>query len=92
MTASSLEAQGVRFKLSSEEEIANISAPGPKIKKVRTLFFLKLLKLNKRKCPYFFDFWPRSRDIGNSSSDDNSNLTPRTSKEEMLLSRLLGQT
>ena len=42
MTISSLEARGVRFELLSEEEIANISAPGPKIKKVKTLCFLKL--------------------------------------------------
>ena len=41
MTISSLEARGLRFEVSSEEEIANISDPGPKIKKVRTLFFLK---------------------------------------------------
>ena len=42
MTISLFEARGVRFKLLSEEEIANISAPGPKNKKVRTLCFLKL--------------------------------------------------
>ena len=42
MTISSLEARGVRFELLSEEEIANIWASGPKIKKVRTLCFLKL--------------------------------------------------
>ena len=42
MTISSLEARGARFELLSEEEIANISAPGPKIKKVKTLCFLKL--------------------------------------------------
>ena len=42
MTISLFEARGVRFELSSEEEIANISAPGPEIKKVRTLCFLKL--------------------------------------------------
>ena len=42
MTISPFEALGVRFKLSSEEEIANISDPGPEIKKVRTLCFLKL--------------------------------------------------
>ena len=54
MTISLFEARGVRLELSSEEEIANISAPGPEIKKVRALCFLKLLKLKKRKCPYFF--------------------------------------
>ena len=42
MTSSLFEAQGVRFELSLEEEIANISAPGPRIKKVRTLCFVKL--------------------------------------------------
>ena len=42
MTISLFEAQCMRFELSSEEEIANISAPGPKIKKIRTLWFLKL--------------------------------------------------
>ena len=42
MTISSLEARGVRFELTSEEEISNISAPGPKIKKVRTLSFVQL--------------------------------------------------
>ena len=65
MTISSFEALGVRFELSSVEEIANISAPGPQIKKVRTLSFLQLLKFEKSKCPYFFDLWPRSRDIAN---------------------------
>ena len=42
MSISLFEAWGVRFQLSSEEEIANISAPGPKIKKVRTLSFVQL--------------------------------------------------
>ena len=42
MTISLFEARGVRFELSSEEEIANISAPGPQIKKVRPICFLKL--------------------------------------------------
>ena len=42
----------------------NILAPGPWIKKLRTLCFSKLLKLKKRKCPYFFNYgsggeiWP----------------------------------
>ena len=56
MTTSSFEARLVRFKLLSEEEIANILAPQPQIKKVRALCFLKLLKLKKRKCPQFFLF------------------------------------
>ena len=42
MTISSFEALGVRFELSPVEEIGNVSAPGPQIKKVRTLCFLKL--------------------------------------------------
>ena len=42
MAISFFEAQGVRFDVSSKEEIAHISAPGPQIKKVRTLCFLKL--------------------------------------------------
>ena len=42
MTISTFEALGVRFKLSSEEEIANILAPEPQIKKVKTLCFIKL--------------------------------------------------
>ena len=42
MAISSFEDLGVRYELSSVEEIANISAPGPQIKKVRTLCFLKL--------------------------------------------------
>ena len=51
MTISLFEARRVRFKLSSEEEIANILAPGPKMKKIKTLYLLKLLKLKKGKCP-----------------------------------------
>ena len=47
MTISLFEAMSVRFKLSSEEEIANISAPGPKIKKIRALYFLQLSKFEK---------------------------------------------
>ena len=42
MAISSFDAQVVRFELSSEEEIANILASGPQIKKIRTLCFLKL--------------------------------------------------
>ena len=64
MTISLFEARGVRFELSSEEEIAYISAPGPQIKKLRTLSFLQLLKFEKAKYPYFFDLWPRGQDIG----------------------------
>ena len=60
MAFSLFEARGVRFELSSEEEIANISAPGPKIKKVRPLSFLQLLKFEREKCPQICDLWPRS--------------------------------
>ena len=42
MAISFFEFLGVRFELSSKEEITNISAPGPQIKKVKTLFFLKI--------------------------------------------------
>ena len=60
MTIPSLEAWGVRFESLSAEKIANILAPGPKIKKVRTLCFLKQKKLKKRKCHLFIDLRPRS--------------------------------
>ena len=49
MTISLFEARSVRFELSSEEKIANISAPRPKNKKIRTLYFLQLSKLEKAK-------------------------------------------
>ena len=42
----------------------HISAPGPQIKKLRTLSFLQLLKFEKAKYPYFFYLWPRGQDIG----------------------------
>ena len=51
MDISSFEVLGLSFELSSEEEIAYFSAPGPQIKEARTLYFLKLKKLKKRKCP-----------------------------------------
>ena len=41
MSISSFEAEGVSFELLSEEEMANILAPGPGIEKVRTRCFLK---------------------------------------------------
>ena len=65
MAISPFEALGLRFELSSVEEIANISAPGPQIKKLRSLSFLQLLKFERAKCPYFFYLRPRSRDISN---------------------------
>ena len=42
MAILSFEALGVRFELLSEEVIANNSSSGPKIKKIRELYFLKL--------------------------------------------------
>ena len=50
----------------------HISAPGPQIKKLRTLSFLQLLKFEKAKYPYFFNLWPRGRDIGLFSLDDGT--------------------
>ena len=38
MTISLFQPRGVRLELSSEKEIANISAPGQKVKKVREGF------------------------------------------------------
>ena len=46
MTISSFEALGVRFELSSVEEIANISAPGPQIKKVLLFRYLYIIVIN----------------------------------------------
>ena len=43
--------------------IVNTSAQRPKLIKVRPLYFLKLLKLQKIKYLYFFHFWPLGRDI-----------------------------
>ena len=83
MMSFSFEAWVVRFKLSSEEEIANISAPGPQIKKLRTLCFLQLEKLKKRKCPYFCDLWPRSRDMMTSSFEARVVRFKLSSEEEI---------
>ena len=49
MTLSLFEARSVGFELSSEEEMANISAPGRKIKEIRKLSFLQLSKFEKAK-------------------------------------------
>ena len=49
--------------LSFKLENGRISAPEPQIKKIRVLYFLQLLKLQKAKCLYFFCLWPRSRDM-----------------------------
>ena len=59
MSISLFEAWGVRFELSSEEEIVNISAPGPKIKKKDTLLS-QTLKVKEKKVSLVFDLWPRS--------------------------------
>ena len=48
MTISLFEAQGVRFELSSEEEIANILAPGPKIKKSKETLLSQTLKVKEK--------------------------------------------
>ena len=45
MTISLFEAQGMRFELSSEEEIANILAPGPQIKKLSPFFSSSTFKV-----------------------------------------------
>ena len=37
--------------------------------KIRTLYLLKLSKLEKRKCPYFIDLWPRRPDVAISSCE-----------------------
>ena len=59
------------FEAQEEEEVplsmgkkTNISAPGPQIKKIWILCFIKLQKLKKRKCPWIFILWHGSRDIG----------------------------
>ena len=52
MVISSLEAQEVEYVPSSKGENANIVAPGPQIKKLRTLSFLQLLKFKKAKYPH----------------------------------------
>ena len=41
----------------------HISACRAKINKLRPLSFLQLLKFEKRKCLYFFHFWPIWRDM-----------------------------
>ena len=49
MTTSSFESWVVRFKLSSEEEIANISAPGPQIKKSKDTLLSETFKVEEKK-------------------------------------------
>ena len=59
----SLEGISVKFVDWSKAQIVNISAKRPKIKKMRVLYFLELLKFQKIKWSYFFNFWPLHRDI-----------------------------
>ena len=54
MTISSFEAQGVRFVLQSEEEIANISAFGLKIKKNKDTLLSQTLKVEEMKVSLVF--------------------------------------
>ena len=56
MTISLFEAQGVRFELSSEEEIANISAPWQKIKKSKDTLLSQTLKVEEKKVSLFLLF------------------------------------
>ena len=56
MAISSFEALGLRFKLSSEEEIANISARGPEIKKSKDTFLSQTFKIEENKVASFFSF------------------------------------
>ena len=60
MTISSFEARVVGFKLSSEEEIASISASGPKTKKSKHTLFSQTLKVEEEKVSLVFYLWPRS--------------------------------
>ena len=48
MTISSFEDLSVRFDLSSVEEIANILAPGPKIKKSKETLLSQTLKVKEK--------------------------------------------
>ena len=54
MAISSFEALGVRFELSSEEEIANISAPWPQIKKSKNTLLSQTLKVEEKKVTLVF--------------------------------------
>ena len=64
MAILSFETWEVNYVISASCKNANILAPGLQIKKLRTLSFLHLLKFEKAKYPYFFNFLPRGRDIG----------------------------
>ena len=58
MTISLFEARGERFKLSSKEEIANISAPGPKMNKKGPFIFFNFETLRKYSVFIVFIFGP----------------------------------
>ena len=54
MTFSSFEAGDVWFELSSVEEIANISAPGPQIKKSKDTLISQTLKVEEENVSLVF--------------------------------------
>ena len=54
MTISSLEARGVRFELSPDEEILNILAPGPKIKKSKDTLLSQTLNVEEKNVSLVF--------------------------------------
>ena len=66
MTISSFDAQVVRLELSSEEDIANILAHGPQIKKCKDTLISQTLKIEEKKVSFFY-LWARSRDMAISS-------------------------
>ena len=54
MAISSLEARGVRFKLSSKEKIATISAPEPTIKRTKDTLLSQTSKVEGKKVSLVF--------------------------------------
>ena len=58
--------------------------------KTKDTLLPQTFKVEEKKSPYFFDFWPRSRDMAISSFDDFTYFTSEPSKDEMAISRLLG--
>ena len=54
MTIFLYEDRSVQFELSSEEEIANISAPGPQIKKSKDTLLSQTLKVEEKKVTLVF--------------------------------------
>ena len=67
----------------------HISAPGPQIKKLRTLSFLQLVKFEKVKYPHFLNLWLRGRHIGLFSRDDGTYSSSWGSKDKMSIFWLL---